>query len=98
MKEEEKIKNTKLNALKRVSRINQRAKSFMKLFSNLPNYMMTYEDPYTPLLLQFLISLSTEIIKDCYQHLGGNMGELPDLKKLAVAVAAAIMWKWGERI
>ena len=57
---------------------------------------MDYEDPSTPLLLQLLLSLSTDIIKDSYQHLGGKMGELPDLKKRTVA--AAIVWKWGERI
>ena len=37
MKEEEKIKNTKVNALKRAARMNQRAKLFAKLFANLPN-------------------------------------------------------------
>ena len=54
-----------------------------------------YTDPLTP-LLQVLLSLSTDIIKDSYQHLGGNMGELPDLKKRTVA--EAIVRKWGERI
>ena len=57
MKEEEKTKNTKVNALKRAARINQRAKSFAKLVANLPNYMMASEEPYTPLLLQVLLSL-----------------------------------------
>ena len=51
MKEEENIKNTKVYALKRAARMNQRAKSFAKLVANLPNYMMAYEDPSTPLLL-----------------------------------------------
>ena len=37
MKEEEKIKNTKVDALKRATRINQRATSFAKLVTNLPN-------------------------------------------------------------
>ena len=40
--------------------------------------------------------LSTNIIKDSYQHLGGKMDELPDLKKRMVA--EAIMRKWGEGI
>ena len=57
--------------------------------------MMAYEDPYR-LLLQVLPSLSTDIIKDPYQHLGGKMGEFTDLKKRTVA--AAILRKWGERI
>ena len=74
MKEEKKIKNTKVNALKRAARINQRATSLAKLVANLPNDMMASEDNSTP-LLQVFLSLSTEIIKDSYQHLGGNMGE-----------------------
>ena len=95
MKEEDNIKNTNVNDLKRAARINQRATSFAKLVANLPNDMMAYEDKSTP-LLQFLVYLSTDIINDSYQHLGGKMGEFPDLKKQTVA--AAIVRKWGERI
>ena len=95
MKEEENIKNTKVNALKRAARINQRATSLTKLVANLPNDMMASEDNSTP-LLQLLLSFSTDIIKDSYNHLGRNMGEFPDLKKRTVA--AAIMRKWGEGI
>ena len=95
IKEEEKIKNSKVNALKRAARMNLRATSFAKLFAHLPSDIMASEDPSTP-LLQVLLSLSTDIIKDSYQHLGGKMGELPDLKKLTVA--EAIVRKWGERI
>ena len=94
-KEEEKIKNSKANALKRAARMNLRATSFLKLFANLPNDIMASEDLSTP-LLQVLLSLSTDIIKDSYQHLGRKMGELPDLKKRTVA--EAIVRKWGERI
>ena len=57
MKEKENIKNTKLNALKRAARMNQRAKSFAKLVSNLQNYIMDSEDPFTPLLLHVLLYL-----------------------------------------
>ena len=57
--------------------------------------MMYYEYNSTP-LLQVLLSLSTDIIKDSYQHLGGKMGELPDLKKRTVE--AEIVRKLGERI
>ena len=57
--------------------------------------MMASEDPSNP-LLQVLPSLSTDIIKDSYQHIGGKMVELPDLKKRTVA--EAIVRKWGERI
>ena len=96
MKEEENIKNTKVNALKRSACMNQRAELFAKLVANLPSDMMASEDPSTPLLLQVLISVSTNIIKDFYQHLGGKMGEFPDMKKRTVA--AAIIRKWGERI
>ena len=95
MKEEEKIKSTNVNALKRAAHINQRAKSFAKLSSNIPNDMIASEDNYNP-LLQVLLSLSTDTIKDSYKHLGGNMGELPDLKKRTVA--AAVVQKLGERI
>ena len=86
MKGEENINNTKVDALKRDAHMNQRAKSFAKLVSNLPNDMMSYEDPSTPLLLQVLPSLSTKIIKYSYLYLGGKMSELPDLKKRVVAV------------
>ena len=65
------------------------------MVANLPNDMMDSEEPSTP-LLQVLLSLSTDIIKDTYQHLGRNMGEFLDLKKRTVA--SAIVWKWGERI
>ena len=95
IKEEEKIKNSKVNALKRAACMNMRATSFAKLIANLPNEIMASEDPSTP-LLQVLLSLSTNITKDSYQHLGGKMGELPDLKKRTVA--EAIVRKWGERI
>ena len=95
MKEEEKIKNTKVNALKRAARMNLCATLFAKLVANFPNDRMASEDPSTP-LLQVLLSLSTDIIKDSYQYLGGKMGELPDLKKRTMA--EAIVWKWGERI
>ena len=95
IKEEEKIKNSKVNALKRAAHINLRATSYAKLLANLPNDIMASEDPSTP-LLQVLLSLSTDIIKDSFQHLGGKMGELPDLKKRRVG--EAIVRKWGERI
>ena len=76
--------------------MNQRANYLAKLVVNLPNDIMASEDPSTPLLLQVFLCFSTNIIKDFYQNLGRNMGQLPDLEKRAVAVA--IMRKWGERI
>ena len=76
--------------------MNNHAESFTKLFTNLPNYMMASEDPSTPILLQVLLSLSTDITKDSYKHIGGNMGELPYLKNRTAA--AAIVRKWGKRI
>ena len=57
---------------------------------------MASEDPSTNLLLQFLLSLSDNIIKGSYQYLGGKMGKLPDLEERTVT--AAIVRKWGERI
>ena len=57
--------------------------------------MMASEDNPNP-LLQVLLSLSTEIIKDYYKNLGGKMGEFTDMKKRTVT--AKIMQKWGERI
>ena len=95
MKEEDNIKNTKVIALKRAAHINQRVMPFTKLVANLPNYMMASEDNSTP-LLQVLISLSTDTIKDSYQNIGGKMGEFPDLKKRTVA--AAIVRDWDEII
>ena len=69
MKEEENIKNTKLNALKRAARMNLCATLFTKLVANLPNDMMASKDNPTP-LLQVLLSLSTDIIKESYKNLG----------------------------
>ena len=88
----------KVNVMKISSRMNHHGKLFAKLVdapTNLPNDMMSSEDPSTP-LLQVLLSLSTGIIKDYYQHLGGKMGELNDQKKQMVATA--IVRKRGERI
>ena len=56
MKDEEKINNTKVNYLKRDAHINQRATSFTKIVTNIPNDMMVSEDNSTP-LLQVLIYL-----------------------------------------
>ena len=70
--------------------MNQRFKLFAKLVTNLPNDRMASKEPPNPLLLQVLLSLSTRFIKDLYQHLGGKMGEFPDLKKQTVSVA--IVW------
>ena len=98
MKEEDKIKMIKVNALKRAAHMNQSGKSPAKLVKatvSLPNDMMASEEPSTP-LLRFLLSLSTNIVKDSYHNLGGKMGGLPDKKKRAVA--AEIMRKWGEKI
>ena len=91
----EETKYKKVNALKRAAPMNLRMTSFAKLVANLPNDIMASEDPCTP-LLQVLFSFSADIIKDSYQHLGGKMGEFPDLKKQMVA--QAIVRKWGERI
>ena len=90
-KEEDNIKNTKVNDLKRDAHMNQCAKLFAKLVTNLPNGMMASEDNSTP-HLQFILSLSTEIIKDSYQNFVRNMDEFSDLKKRTVA--AAIVRKW----
>ena len=48
IKEEEKIKNSKVNALKRAARINLRVTSFAKILANLPNDIMASKDPSTP--------------------------------------------------
>ena len=98
MKEENKIKIIKVNALKRAARMNQRGKLFAELCeatAKLPNDIMASKDPST-LLLQVLIYLSTNIIKYSYNILGGNMGQLSDQNKRTIA--AAIVRKWGERI
>ena len=57
MKEEGKIKNTKVNILKMAAHMNQRANSFEKIVDNIPNDMMDFEDPSTPFILQVLLSL-----------------------------------------
>ena len=69
IKEEEKIKNKKVNDMKMEAHMNQRAKSFAKLVANPPDDMMASEEPSTP-ILQVILYLSTEIIKDFYRHLG----------------------------
>ena len=76
--------------------MNQHAKLFIKHVTNLQKYMMASENPSTPLLLQVILSLSTDSMKNSYQHLDGNMGELTDLKNRVLT--AAIMCKWFEKI
>ena len=76
--------------------MNQHAKPFAKLVANLPNYTMTYDDPSTPLLLQVLLSFSTDIIKDSSHNIGKKMGDFPNKKKWTVS--ATIVKKWSERI
>ena len=70
IKEEEKIKNSKVNALKRDARMNLRAMLFVKLIANLPNDIMASEDPSTP-LFQVLLSFSTNIRQ--LTHLSAKM-------------------------
>ena len=87
-----------LDAMKRSACMNQCRNPLEKLVeatSNPPNDRMDSDDPFTP-LIQFLLSLSTNIIKEYYQHIGGKMGEFHDQKKKTIMVA--IVWKWGERI
>ena len=64
--------------------MNLRATSFTKLVANLPNDIMASEYSSTP-LLQVLLYILTEIIKESYKHLGRNMGEFPDLKNQMMA-------------
>ena len=64
MKEDENIKNIKVNDLKRASRTNQCSKSFAKMVANIPNDMIAPEDISNPLIFQVLLSLSTGIIED----------------------------------
>ena len=75
--------------------MNLRATSFAKIVANLPNDIMASEYSSTP-LFQIPLSLSTDKIKDSYQHIGKKMGELPDLKKRTVE--EAILQRWGERV
>ena len=95
MKEEQKIKNTKVNALKSSARMNLHATLFAKLVANLLNYMVASGDPSTP-LLQVLLSLSTDITNYSYQHIGGKMDEFLDMN--TQTVASAIVRKWVDSI
>ena len=57
--------------------------------------MKTSEDPINT-LLQVLLSLSTDTIKDDFYHLDGKIGDLSYQDKHTVA--ANIVRKWGQSI
>ena len=72
-----------MNPFKKYSRITNRGISFDKLLaetSKLPSDMKTSEDPSDP-LIQVVLSLSTNTIKEAFYHLSGKIGESSDQKK-----------------
>ena len=87
-----------MNAFKKYARVAKRGISFEKLLSeksNLTSETKTSEDPmYT--LIQVILSLSTDTIKDNFYHLGGKIGEFSDQNKRMTT--AEIVWKWGRSI
>ena len=83
MQEEEKKITSKVNALKKSARITKRGGSFVELSeatAELHRDTKTSESPSDP-LLQVLLFLSTDTIKDYFYHIGGNIGEFSEKKK-----------------
>ena len=98
MQEEEKKIISKVTALKKSARNTKHGSSFVKLLeatAKLHRDMKTSEDPADQ-LLQVLLSLYTETIKDAFYNLSGKIGGLSDQKKRTVA--SDIVRKWGQSI
>ena len=87
IQEEEKKIASKVNAFKKASLVTKHGRSFAKLLTSTFNLLRdtkTSEDPSNP-LLQFLLYLSTDTIKEDFYHIGGNISELSNQKKRTVA-------------
>ena len=50
----------------------------------------------TDYVLQGILTLSTDTLKEAFFHLGGNISDLPDLKKCTTDVG--ITKTWGKPI
>ena len=52
----------------------------------------------TDSVLQYILALSSDALKDVFFHLGGKISELPNLKKHAVAeeIAQAYHGRWSD--
>ena len=75
--------NIKSESAKKSSRVTKSESSFAELLeeiSELHRDMKTSEEPINP-LLQELLSLSTNTIKDTFYRLGGKISEFSDHKK-----------------
>ena len=49
---------------------------------------------FTEYVLQGILILSADILKDVFFHFGGNISELPDLNNHMIAVEIARRWGW----
>ena len=89
---------SKVNALKKAARVTMCGISFVKLLESTLKLTRDRKASYDPInpLIQVLLYLSTDTIKDAFYHLGRNNGELSDQNKQTVA--AEIVRKWGQSI
>ena len=53
-------------------------------------------EEFTESILQYILPLSSDIPKDEFIHMGGNISNLPDLDKQMVALE--IESRWGKDI
>ena len=76
------------------SHITNQGISFEKILSVLANLWSDTDatEESTDSVLQGIISLSSDTLKDAFFHLGGNISDLPDLNNSTVAVGIAQMW------
>ena len=92
------------NSVKREAHSINRGSSYDNIFSAVENLLIVTKNTNesTDSVLQSIITLSSDTLKDNFFHLGGNISDLPDLKKQTVTVEIARMWgkdiiKEGER-
>ena len=88
----------KLNAIKYSTRITKCGSSFLKILeatAKLLSNINTSEDPSNP-LLQVLLSISIDTIKETFYHIYSNIIELYGQNKCTVT--AMIVQKWEKII
>ena len=89
---------SKVNALKKAARVTMCGISFVKLLESTLKLTRDRKASYDPInpLIQVLLYLSTDTIKDNFYHLGGEIGELSGQNKRTVT--SEIVQKLGWHI
>ena len=93
-----KVNAKQFNSVKKSYRIIKRGISCDNILSAVANILSdtnTTED-FTDSILQDIFPITSDTLKDDFIHMGGNIGDLPDLKKQTVVLG--IERRWGKGI